>query len=54
LTGGDDLEGITTLPKPYPAEEMNSYRISNEINLAAKEGPELIQPIDHDSISAQE
>ncbi len=39
------LSEVTKLLKPYPAEKMNAYPISNTIKNPGNNGPELINPI---------
>ncbi len=40
-----ELDDVTSMLKPYPAEEMNTYPISNEIKHPAANGLELLEPI---------
>lgn len=37
-------DGLQGLLKPYPAEEMRAYPVSQRVNSAKNEGPELIDP----------
>jgi putative SOS response-associated peptidase YedK len=35
---------VRDLLQPYPAEEMNAYRVGTRVNSAANDGPDLIEP----------
>ena len=41
-----DVQDVTDLLRPYPAEEMTAYPVSTRVNKADNDGPELIEPLD--------
>lgn len=40
-----DETSLKSLLKPYPAEKMKSYRVSEKVNAVKNEGPDLIVPV---------
>lgn len=38
-------EGVASLLRPYPAEEMEAYEVSTRVNYVANDDPELIEPV---------
>jgi putative SOS response-associated peptidase YedK len=38
-----DARRLAELLKPYPADEMTAYRVSNRVNDVKNDGPELIE-----------
>jgi putative SOS response-associated peptidase YedK len=45
INGSVSLRDVTKMLRPYPAELMNAYPISNEIKSPSAEGKHLIDPI---------
>ena len=41
----NDPKQVVPLLKPYPAEEMEAYRIADTVNNWRNEGPKLIEPV---------
>jgi putative SOS response-associated peptidase YedK len=41
----DDLSVLQELMKPYPTERMSLYRVSDAVNTASNNGPELVRPV---------
>ncbi|HKJ45178.1 MAG TPA: SOS response-associated peptidase [Balneolales bacterium] len=41
-----DTEELNKMINPYPTERMAIYRVSQDVNDAKNNGPELIQPVD--------
>ncbi|HKJ33794.1 MAG TPA: SOS response-associated peptidase [Balneolales bacterium] len=41
-----NTDDLLSLLKPYPTERMAIYRVSQDVNEARNNGPELIQPVD--------
>jgi putative SOS response-associated peptidase YedK len=40
-----DNTSLKNLLKPYPAEKMKSYRVSEKVNAVKNEGPDLVIPV---------
>ena len=38
-------EGVASLLRPYPAEEMEAYEVSTRVNSVANDDPECIRPV---------
>jgi len=41
----DDIEILQGMMKPYPTERMALYRVSDAVNTASNNGPELVRPV---------
>jgi putative SOS response-associated peptidase YedK len=47
-----DYEGLQTMLKPYPSEEMQYLRVSGKVNMAGYNSPDNIRPIADESITS--
>jgi putative SOS response-associated peptidase YedK len=41
----DDIEILQAMMKPYPTERMALYRVSEAVNTATNNGPDLVRPV---------
>jgi len=46
LDNETELAKLKSLLKPYPAELMEAWRVSEAVNKATAEGRELVQPLE--------
>ena len=49
----DDPDVLSGVLAPYPGEEMEAYEVSSLVNQPRHEGPEVVLPIEAESISSE-
>ncbi|MDX1486545.1 MAG: SOS response-associated peptidase, partial [Alphaproteobacteria bacterium] len=43
--GAPSRTKLAIMLRPYPAEEMQAFPVSRDVNSPANDGPELLQPV---------